>query len=334
MKEMSLLAVHIFLGGSAFYTQPTAYGYYGMMPGWGDSGMLPSVPQHQFHPGPQGTVYPMPDSLFRLPGAPTRHVRGTGGSSAPSPGPNLLAAPGGIETVRPSGYFLVSPSGPAVATPAAQIVHAAAAAASAAVAQVVPMVPHSVIPAPMADFGTLAVGPFYFGAGEIGVVGGPTFTVAGSPEPQPVGVSQRVIEQCTETRVYHRPDASLSEGMSTRFMHLELISFRSISGEEDRCTVCLSEYQVEERVRTLQCAHIFHMECIDRWLILNKKCPICRVEVDRGCPTAQRTVAQSPEVMITFETRGHPFITTPILPAPRPSMAFPRPGFQTEWTEQ
>uniref|UniRef100_A0A914Y003 RING-type domain-containing protein n=1 Tax=Panagrolaimus superbus TaxID=310955 RepID=A0A914Y003_9BILA len=51
--------------------------------------------------------------------------------------------------------------------------------------------------------------------------------------------------------------------------------------ETERCTVCLSDFETGDEVRTLNCSHIFHTECIDRWLIYNKKCPICRVEMDR-----------------------------------------------------
>jgi hypothetical protein len=50
----------------------------------------------------------------------------------------------------------------------------------------------------------------------------------------------------------------------------------------ERCTVCLSDFETGDEVRTLNCSHLFHTECIDRWLIYNKKCPVCRVEMDKG----------------------------------------------------
>ncbi|KAL3512873.1 hypothetical protein ACH5RR_025590 [Cinchona calisaya] len=41
------------------------------------------------------------------------------------------------------------------------------------------------------------------------------------------------------------------------------------------CPVCLDEFHVGNEVRALPCAHYFHVECIDEWLQLNKKCPRC-----------------------------------------------------------
>ena len=46
--------------------------------------------------------------------------------------------------------------------------------------------------------------------------------------------------------------------------------------EADKCTICLSEFELEEDVRRLPCMHLFHVECVDQWLSQNKRCPICR----------------------------------------------------------
>ena len=35
-----------------------------------------------------------------------------------------------------------------------------------------------------------------------------------------------------------------------------------------------------EEVRRLPCMHLFHIACVDRWLGLNKRCPICRVDIE------------------------------------------------------
>ncbi|RNA34120.1 E3 ubiquitin- ligase arkadia isoform X2 [Brachionus plicatilis] len=50
--------------------------------------------------------------------------------------------------------------------------------------------------------------------------------------------------------------------------------------EKEKCTICLSEFQSEENVRRLPCMHLFHLECIDQWLPSNKRCPICRVDIE------------------------------------------------------
>ena len=44
----------------------------------------------------------------------------------------------------------------------------------------------------------------------------------------------------------------------------------------DKCTICQSKFEHEEIIRTLQCKHQYHINCIDKWLKNNKKCPICQ----------------------------------------------------------
>lgn len=48
----------------------------------------------------------------------------------------------------------------------------------------------------------------------------------------------------------------------------------------EKCTICLYEFEVEEDVRRLPCMHLFHVECVDQWLITNKRCPICRIDIE------------------------------------------------------
>ena len=43
------------------------------------------------------------------------------------------------------------------------------------------------------------------------------------------------------------------------------------------CPICLEKYKIGEYKRKLHfCNHIFHKKCIDKWLINNINCPICR----------------------------------------------------------
>lgn len=48
----------------------------------------------------------------------------------------------------------------------------------------------------------------------------------------------------------------------------------------DRCTVCLGDYQLGEKLLQLPtCGHSFHVECIDEWLSKHVTCPICRTSL-------------------------------------------------------
>ncbi|XP_048127298.1 putative RING-H2 finger protein ATL21A isoform X2 [Rhodamnia argentea] len=47
--------------------------------------------------------------------------------------------------------------------------------------------------------------------------------------------------------------------------------------DDSTCSICLSEYQPKETLKTIpQCNHCFHANCIDEWLRLNATCPVCR----------------------------------------------------------
>jgi hypothetical protein len=48
-------------------------------------------------------------------------------------------------------------------------------------------------------------------------------------------------------------------------------------GEKGTCVVCQEDFQDGERVRALtKCQHMFHMTCIDPWLLQKSECPLCR----------------------------------------------------------
>jgi E3 ubiquitin-protein ligase Arkadia len=50
--------------------------------------------------------------------------------------------------------------------------------------------------------------------------------------------------------------------------------------ESEKCTICLCQYELDVDVRRLPCMHLFHRDCVDQWLVTNKLCPICRVDIE------------------------------------------------------
>lgn len=77
------------------------------------------------------------------------------------------------------------------------------------------------------------------------------------------------------------------------------------TGEEggDRCTICLCEYELKDKMRRLACFHKFHQNCVDKWLHQTSKCPICRIDIEathnfiresfRGCRQSRCTASSS-----------------------------------------
>ncbi|PSR86785.1 E3 ubiquitin-protein like [Actinidia chinensis var. chinensis] len=46
------------------------------------------------------------------------------------------------------------------------------------------------------------------------------------------------------------------------------------------CGVCHDDMVFGEEVRSLRCRHVFHMDCIYRWLKVKNACPFCRYSMD------------------------------------------------------
>ncbi|MED6132011.1 hypothetical protein PIB30_015375 [Stylosanthes scabra] len=54
-------------------------------------------------------------------------------------------------------------------------------------------------------------------------------------------------------------------------------SGRLLKPSDNTCSICLSEYEPKDTLRTIpECSHYFHAECIDEWLRMNGTCPLCR----------------------------------------------------------
>ena len=48
----------------------------------------------------------------------------------------------------------------------------------------------------------------------------------------------------------------------------------------NECVICKNNFECEDLIRTLPCKHQFHINCIDRWLQNNNKCPICKKKIE------------------------------------------------------
>ncbi|XP_068624328.1 E3 ubiquitin-protein ligase RNF181 [Battus philenor] len=53
-----------------------------------------------------------------------------------------------------------------------------------------------------------------------------------------------------------------------------------IETEGKNCPICLKEFKLNEKLKKLPCAHIFHPVCILTWLKKTNTCPFCRLELE------------------------------------------------------
>ncbi|KAK8963526.1 hypothetical protein KSP40_PGU004629 [Platanthera guangdongensis] len=53
--------------------------------------------------------------------------------------------------------------------------------------------------------------------------------------------------------------------------------YKQAPGEQLLCVFCMSDFGDGEKVRKLDCSHLFHSSCLDKWLAHRRTdCPLCR----------------------------------------------------------
>lgn len=70
-----------------------------------------------------------------------------------------------------------------------------------------------------------------------------------------------------------KPDGADLQAISTlpTFNHSA-----ELPSEHKQCCICLSDFEGGETLKTLPCIHVFHADCIDRWLQTKNQCPTCQ----------------------------------------------------------
>ncbi|XVF52945.1 hypothetical protein PTKIN_Ptkin05aG0058500 [Pterospermum kingtungense] len=59
---------------------------------------------------------------------------------------------------------------------------------------------------------------------------------------------------------------------------LPVVKFSDLVDPPESCAVCLYDFEGDDEIRRLtNCRHIFHRNCLDRWMGYDQKtCPLCR----------------------------------------------------------
>eukprot|EP00922_Rhytidocystis_sp_ex-Travisia-forbesii_P006843 GHVS01009993.1.p1 GENE.GHVS01009993.1~~GHVS01009993.1.p1 ORF type:complete len:686 (+),score=182.42 GHVS01009993.1:294-2351(+) len=88
------------------------------------------------------------------------------------------------------------------------------------------------------------------------------------------------------------------------------------------CGICMDTYNIGDRQRRLECLHVFHSECVDKWLKLKGRCPVCKFDCKQGsllqpqqsraptaaevaaAPTAAQVVAAATAAEVATATEG------------------------------
>ena len=96
-------------------------------------------------------------------------------------------------------------------------------------------------------------------------------------------------ENLSESFEFHvSPSASYIEEIRSSIPAIQFESVCSFKQREHECSVCLTEFEPESKINHLSCGHIFHQNCLEKWLnYWNITCPLCRTpfmpEEDAPC---------------------------------------------------
>ncbi|KAI4386605.1 hypothetical protein MLD38_004523 [Melastoma candidum] len=103
------------------------------------------------------------------------------------------------------------------------------------------------------------------------------------------GATEEMIKSLPKYR-YRSLDSEAVDG----FMGLQVVRLKSgtgynsyqgelvLSSEDSECCICLQSYVDGAELSSLPCNHIFHSECVGRWLLINATCPLCKSSILRG----------------------------------------------------
>eukprot|EP00490_Sorites_sp_Unknown_P000558 CAMPEP_0114690540 /NCGR_PEP_ID=MMETSP0191-20121206/65824_1 /TAXON_ID=126664 /ORGANISM="Sorites sp." /LENGTH=520 /DNA_ID=CAMNT_0001980613 /DNA_START=56 /DNA_END=1619 /DNA_ORIENTATION=- len=66
--------------------------------------------------------------------------------------------------------------------------------------------------------------------------------------------------------------------------------------ENEHCVICRDSLFDGSKPKKLPCGHIFHIDCLKSWLVMQQVCPTCRAEIPADGPLLNGTPAQIPQI--------------------------------------
>jgi hypothetical protein len=77
---------------------------------------------------------------------------------------------------------------------------------------------------------------------------------------------------------YFKPCVSLFKKLNTKTEIIKKFSPNDIVFETNKeCSICCNNFIKNEYILKLNCNHIYHTQCMKRWLEIKLECPICEI---------------------------------------------------------
>ena len=63
-------------------------------------------------------------------------------------------------------------------------------------------------------------------------------------------------------------EITIEEPILTIFINKQTTNFKE-------CVICLEEMTEDQMLTLVRCSHIYHKECLEKWIYKNSICPLC-----------------------------------------------------------
>lgn len=94
------------------------------------------------------------------------------------------------------------------------------------------------------------------------------------------------IQRCRYTNAKERLSRRLANAAKKAIAKIPQRSVkfgdRELESESDQCAVCIEPYKLSDVIRVLPCKHVFHKSCVDPWLLEQRSCPMCKMDILRA----------------------------------------------------
>jgi hypothetical protein len=52
------------------------------------------------------------------------------------------------------------------------------------------------------------------------------------------------------------------------------------NSDNKNCVICFEDFKTGDRSKLLECGHIFHADCLNKWLLEKSTCPLCMTSIN------------------------------------------------------
>ena len=71
----------------------------------------------------------------------------------------------------------------------------------------------------------------------------------------------------------------IDENTINKFPISKIKDINKLTEEKKKCCICLENFKINEETMILPCIHIFHSNCIKKWMKRQDICPICKNKI-------------------------------------------------------